>query len=158
MMMKLKSQLETAEYNMFRIPIPSQEAENIISTWGKRVICTVNGNTIHSAINKNKNIGYHIILGKKTKQKLNLELGESFELTLSKDDSDYQMDISVEFQEVLNTDPEGQILFEKLTPGKKRSLIYYVSSAKQSNTRINRAIKIMDNIKLGYKDLKEIMR
>lgn len=156
--MKLICNLEKAEYNMFIIPIPDQEGEQLYTKFGKRILCIVNGNKAHSALQQRKDLGYYIMVGKGTKEKLQIEYGETFELKIQKDNSEYKAEMPEELEEVLNTDAEGLLLFESLTPGKKRSIIHVVGNAKQSTTRINRAIKIIDRLKMGIKDLKELIR
>jgi uncharacterized protein YdeI (YjbR/CyaY-like superfamily) len=98
------------------------------------------------------------MVGKATKKKLGLEVGEELLLEFEKDESEFKMDVCDELLEVLSTDEEGQAYFNALTDGRKRSIIHYINKAKQSNTRINRALKIVEKLKMGYTDLKELMR
>lgn len=48
---------------------------------------------------------------------------------------------------VLEEDPEGKIAFEKLTTGYKRSLIHYITSVKNVDSRIKRAIELVNKAK-----------
>ena len=61
-----------------------------------------------------------------------------------------------ELSAVLETDEEATLVFEKLTPGKKRSIIHYIATAKQTDTRISRALKIVDFLKMGITDLRKM--
>ena len=63
-----------------------------------------------------------------------------------------------EFSAVLESDPEAADIFESFTDGKKRSLIYYVLRFKSSQLRIDKALIISENIKIGVTDPKEIVK
>ena len=49
----------------------------------------------------------------------------------------------------LNTDPELKAAFEALTPGRRRSYIFHVLSAKQAKTRAARTEKCVPMILSG---------
>jgi uncharacterized protein YdeI (YjbR/CyaY-like superfamily) len=63
-----------------------------------------------------------------------------------------------EFQAVLDSDPEAFDIFKSFTPGKQRSLIYYILKIKTSQLRIDRSILISENMKRGMTDPKELVR
>lgn len=156
---KVVTRLEKSRNNTHYIPIPEEIASPILDTFGKRVLCMVNGHAkLHCAIMKHRDIGYYITVGKATKAKIKANHGDELCLEITKDESEYQAELPEELKEVLLTDEEGLHRFENLTPGKKRSIIHYVNSAKQMDTRINRALKILENLKMGMTDLKELMR
>ena len=52
-------------------------------------------------------------------------------ITLEKDNSNLGMDVSSEFLEVLSQYEEASEFFELLTPGKKRTLIYWADNVKR---------------------------
>lgn len=157
--MKFKSELTKAIDYYNYLPVSQEQAQNILDDFGKRIICTINDeHSIHCALMNSKVVGYYIMISKKVQKQIKAEIGDTLTLEIQKDETKYGIPLSVEFVEVVETDPEAFELFEKLTPGKKRTIIHYVGLAKQSNTRINRAIKITENLKMGIKDLKELMR
>ncbi len=156
--MKIKTHLEIGNWNMFCLPIPEKKAEQIIKDFGKRIICQVNDASFHCAIQKSKKIGHYISVGKSTKKLIKAEYRDKLELIIKKDETEFKSPMPEEFEEVLKTDPPAQAAFDQLTPGKKRSLMFYVGKAKQIDTRINRALKISEKLKMGFTDLKEMMR
>ncbi len=156
--MKLTTTLEKSGNSTHYIPIPEKIGEEIITRLGKRVICKVNGNKIHCAILKSQKLGTYIMVGKSTKEKIKANYKEELNLEILKDTTEYQIEIGEAFQEVLNTDEEGKIRFKALTDGKKRSLIHQVNRAKNIDTRINRALKILEKLKMGFTDLKDLIR
>lgn len=155
--MVIKTYLKQVGQNMYLIPIPEKMGIEIHEKFGKRVICIVNGNKIHCAVQKSKAHGYYIGAGKDTRKKIQVHPSDEFELTILEDNTKYQLEVPEELSEVLETDPEASERFEALTDGKKRSLIHHVGKAKQSITRIDRALKIAENLKFGFTDLKELI-
>lgn len=68
------------------------------------------------------------------------------------------MDIPVELAEMMEIDPEGNEAFHLLTPGRQRSAIHFVAKAKQEITRVNRAVLVFDNLKLGFTEPRDFTR
>ncbi len=99
---------------------------------------------------------YIILVNKERVRKLKLKLNDEVTVSLSVDESTYGMPIPAEFQEVLNEDPEGKELLEKLTPGKIRSLIYIVSKLKSADKRIEKSVIILEHLRAnnGKLDMK----
>jgi len=155
---KLKTRLEKSGGSMHYIPIPDEIGEEIIRRFGRRVICKVNGNQIHCAILKRQSIGTYIMAGKSTREKIKANYKDELNLEILEDTTEFQMEVGEVFQEVLDTDEEGKIRFKELTDGKKRSLIHQVNKAKNIDTQINRALKILENLKMGFTDLKDLTR
>lgn len=124
--MKIMTKLVKTGYNSHYIPIPIDVAQKALDQFGKRVLCTVNENSqIHCAIQRHKDIGYYITVGKNTKAKI---------------------------------DVESETIFSQLTPGFQRSIIHYVDAARRIETRIDRALKILNRLKMGIRDRKELFR
>ena len=157
--MKLELTVSVFGNSYHLLLIPEAEALEIVSEIGKRVILQAEGKPpLHCAIQKNKTIGYFITLGKSTKDKLKIEAGDILQITFLPDTSKYQLDLCEEFQAVLETDLDGEACFDKLKPGMQRGIIHYVNSAKRSDTRIERSLKIIGKIKMGMTDRKELFR
>ncbi len=57
--------------------------------------------------------------------------------------------IPIEFQAILNTNPELNTAFSALTPGRQRGYLLYFSNAKQSKTRESRIEKYIQHILNG---------
>ena len=99
-----------------------------------------------------------ISFGKRYQKDLGVDKSDFFMLQLSENQSKYGVEMPEEFQAVLDSDIEAYEGFESLTDGKKRSLIYYVTRFKSSQTRIDKALIISENIKLGITDGKELVK
>jgi len=139
------------------IPLSVEQATEILEKIGKRVLCTVNDKvSIHCAILRSEKLGYYIMVGKATKKKIMAEADDALKLKIEKDSSTYQAEIPEELAAVLETDEEATMLFDKLTAGKKRSIIYFISRVKKSDTRITKALKVIECLKMGITDLREM--
>lgn len=157
--MRLITTLKKRGNSSHFIPIDAPKAQQIIRTFGKRVLCVINDTTaIHSAIQKNKHIGYFIMIGKSTKAKINVKSGEAIVLHIEKDESKYQAEVPEVLEEFFAIDEEALAYFDALTSGKQRTIIHYISNAKRVETQINRTLKIIENLKFGITDLKELMQ
>jgi len=74
------------------------------------------------------------------------QLGDRIKIQLTEDESTYGMPMPEELEEVLRQDEYGKMRFDKLTPGKQRNIIHYVGSVKSSSLRIDRALKLINNL------------
>jgi uncharacterized protein YdeI (YjbR/CyaY-like superfamily) len=82
------------------------------------------------------------------------------EVELKKDSSKYGMEVPEELKELLLQDSEGNRRFNLLPPGKQRYIIYYVAGVKSTQLRINRAIRLIENLKKtkeGKESFREIL-
>ena len=101
---------------------------------------------------------YMISFGKRYQRPLGVSLNDYFQLQIAEDYSEYGVDVPEEFTAVFDSDPEASKIFETLSDGKKRSLIYHVLRFRNSQTRIDKSIVISANLKLGITDPKELLK
>ena len=114
----------------------------------RRVICTLNGvETYNCALFPSKE-SYFITLSKKLREKLGVEIGDAVSLELKKDESKYGMPMP-EFAEVLRQDPDGDRLFNKLSPGDQRLMLKLVVFVKDTDRRIARALAGIELLKIS---------
>jgi len=101
---------------------------------------------------------YLISFGKRYQKELGVFPSDYFEIQLFQDQSKYGVEVPEALQAVMDSDPEGYDLFENLTPGKKRSLIYYVARFKTEQTQVDKALLIFENLKRGIRDQRELIK
>ncbi len=148
--MKFTARLEKFNSNLwgYHIMIPPQVADHFISGSSRRVICIVNEEVeFQSALMPAGDGLYFINLNKERRKKLGVQKGDELRIELLEDDSKYGLPVPEELSELLRLDPEGKACFEKLTPGKQRTLIYMIGKPKTFQTRINKAVIILDYLK-----------
>lgn len=147
----------------YHIPVPPEVAEQF-SENDRRVICTLNEeHSFHCAIMPGGNGTWFITVNKERRKKLGLELGMEVQASLVKDESKYGMPMPEELGALLEMDEEGSHYFHSLTMGKQRSLIHVVGKHKHSDTRLRKALVIVDYLKwskgkLDYKELNQAFK
>jgi uncharacterized protein YdeI (YjbR/CyaY-like superfamily) len=62
---------------------------------------------------------------------------------------EHELELPEELVEALESDPELAQAFAALTPGRQRSYIFALNSAKTSATKVSRIIKFRDKILAG---------
>lgn len=159
--METRTFTTTLKHNYhFYIDLPEEDAEYFLSAGEKRILVKVNDGLLvmHSQISKTKNGQYLIGIGRGKIKPTGLVAGDTIQVSLQKDDSKYQYEVPEEFQAVMDTDPEALELFDSLTPGRQRSLLVIAGGVKSTDKRIERALKIAENLKRGITDPKVILK
>ncbi|CCH52617.1 hypothetical protein BN8_01630 [Fibrisoma limi BUZ 3] len=131
------------------IDVPDDVARQFTTKGYSRVICSINDAIeYHCALMPKGNGLFFISVGPPIRKKAGLVLGQAVKATIRRDDSPYGQAMPEELEELLAIDDEGNRRFHELTPGQQRGIMYYVSSAKGVQTRIDRAIRMIDRLKL----------
>lgn len=144
--------------------VPTEIAEQFIEGNDRRVVTTVNATVkYHCAIHADGVGGYRIMLNRERCKKLGLVRGETINIELEKDRSEYGVPIGEELREVLDQSPEADRIFHSFTKGMQRTLIYWVNNVKSSEIKIRRALVMTDHIlaqngKPDYKQLNAEMK
>ena len=113
----------------------------------KRIICTINNShTFHCAMIPKKPFHY-IMLNKDRIKVLKINTDDEISVEIVPDMSEFGMEICEELQEVLASDFDGNLLFQKLTPGKKRSIFYMLSKTKNSQLKIEKSFVFVEHLK-----------
>jgi hypothetical protein len=132
------------------IEVPSAIIEEIKKLENKRFIVHINDLVEYPGTPVPIEKGIYIILVNKTRaKKLKLVIGQKVQVKLIQDNSKYGMPLPDEFKEVLDEDPEGKALLEGLTPGKIRNLIYLVTKVKNPEKRIEKAVIILEHLRIN---------
>jgi len=158
----MKSQIfETTLQASHNVLIPLEIATPFISNNHKRVIVQIQYQETsvqyHAALQKRKD-RYFVMLSKKYQKQVGIFPNDYFQIQLFEDTSKYGVAMPEEFQAVLQSDYEASEIFESLTDGKKRSLIYYILGFKNSQTRIDKALIITENLKVGIRDNRQLIK
>jgi len=111
----------------------------------------------HGAIQK-RNGKHYMMFGKRYQKELGVFPNDYFQLQFFKDTSKYGVEVPEEFEAVMISDYEAYQLFESLTDGKKRGLIYAIARYKNPQTRIDKAILLCENLKRGIRDPREMLK
>jgi hypothetical protein len=114
-----------------------------------RVRCLLNGVVdFQCAIRPKGGGGFYINIGTPLRQEGKLVLGQKLYAEVWKDESEFGRDVPEELQELLEMDEEGKRLFYAALPSHQRAIIYYVAGAKSVQVRIDRAIMMINRLKV----------
>lgn len=118
------------------------------SIYNQRFLISVNGivNWQGGSMSLGNNDAY-ITLSKDRMKILNVDFGDTINIELEKDYSEFGMEIPLEFEELLLQDEIGNQLFRNLTLGTQRAVIYLILQIKSSDKRIEKSIFFLENIK-----------
>lgn len=156
------STLENFHNNLwqFHTPVPEEIALELVEGDNKRILCQLNDlEPYHAALMKSKEYWF-VLINKTLRGKLEVDEGGKLSVSLEKDHSEYGHEMPEELQVLLDQDELGNELFHALTKGKQRSLVYIVTKVKNSNSRLNKSIAIIEHLKdvkgkLDFKMLNE---
>lgn len=143
------------------ILIPTEIAKPFVDNQQKRVRVEASFEgemlELYAALQKRDGL-YYIMFSKNNQKALGLFPNDYFQLQFFKDDSKYGVKMSEELEAVLGSDYEAFEAFETLTDGKKRGIIYMISRYKNSQTRIDKALQLCENLKRGIRDPKLLLK
>ena len=147
---KFKSKLEvtdsTPPWHILRVP-KAKVASFVFKGNLRRVVCTLNGTeTFNCALFPSKG-DYFITLSKERRKMFGLEVGDTITIELKKDESKFGMPMPEEFAEVLRQDPEGEKLFNELSPGNQRLMLKLIVFVKDPDKRIIRSLTGIELLK-----------
>ena len=137
---------------LFYMPVPQEAALQFMPDRKPvRVVCMLNNSVeFQCAIRPKGDGGFFINVGPSIRAEAKLALGCKLFVKIWPDESTYGRDLPEELSELLAIDPEGNRLFHQLLPGLQRGIIHYVASSRIVQTRIDRAIKMIDRLKINH--------
>lgn len=141
--------LEKSDNGTHFIVLDPTLSEELLAAGHKRLIASIGTVSFHCALLPMKGRGHFVYVAAAVRKQLGLTAGDYIGIKFSPDDTPYQFDMPEEFREVLDTDPSAQEVFEGLTDGNKRGLIHLVTLVKSPDKRIERALKIANQLKRG---------
>ncbi|MGJ8666341.1 MAG: YdeI/OmpD-associated family protein [Patiriisocius sp.] len=152
---------EVTKDGKYYLTLPEELAEQFLNAGHKRakVVVSFNGEEIyfHAAIRKIKGL-YRMMFSKQHQKQLGMYPSDYFTIQFFEDTTKYGVEMPEELDAVLESDPEFMDIFKSLTDGKKRNLIYTIKRYKNSQTKIDKAILISENLKRGIKDQRQWLK
>ncbi|MDT0559144.1 YdeI/OmpD-associated family protein [Ichthyenterobacterium sp. W332] len=152
---KLKSQIfEVGLLDKYHLFIPEEIFRPFAEAKQSRVKINASHKSksieFYAAVKKDKNTDdYKFMFSKEKQKQLGLLLNDYFKLQLFEDTSKYGVDMSEELSAVFDSEAEAFKVFESLTKGKQRSIIYAIARFKNSQTRIDKALVVCENLRRG---------
>jgi hypothetical protein len=138
----------TPESGWHYIPVLWKLGEKFPKNGGtRRVLCTINGVETFPCALMPYDGEFTIVVNKERRKKLGIVTGDKISVEIAADESEHGMPMPEELEEVLAQDPEGQTAFEAMTPGKRRSMMFYIGKIKDIDLRIHTALIFVEHIK-----------
>ena len=101
---------------------------------------------------------YWVLFGKQHHKTLQIETLDNFSIQLIEDTTKYGVVTPEAFDAVYDSDPEGAAIFESLTDGKKRGLLYQIRRYKNEQTQVDKMLILFENLKRGLRDPKTLFK
>ncbi|EDP94846.1 YdeI/OmpD-associated family protein [Kordia algicida OT-1] len=109
-----------------------------------RLICTIDDKVkIQCGLNHLGNGDFYIMLAKRYIKEIGKEAGELLSYRLEEDPNPLGVDIPEVLEVFLAQDPEGKAIFDKLTDGRKRTLIFSVLRIKNVDKQVETILKFL---------------
>ncbi len=146
------------------VRVPARIATVLTSGRSRRIRCLLNGcEAFQCALLPFGSGQFVISVNKPLRKELGLEVGDDVHVSVERDDSTYGLPMPEELSELLAQDKEGERLFQALTIGKQRTLLYIVGSVKNPDKRIHRALAIVKHLRenrgtINYRQLHATLR
>lgn len=147
-------QLEKKRGGYFYLQIEAELVEKFPRKRSTRLICILEKEYSFSCgLNHLGDGNFFLILAKKYLDKLNKELGDPISFEIQEDPNPLGVEIPEALLALLEQDPDAKQIFEKITDGKKRSLIYSIIKLKDVDKQIQKSIQFleMESLKLKKK-------
>lgn len=113
-----------------------------------RLLCAINGGeAFHCALRPKGNGTFDIAVGTPIRNAGKLRLGQRVSVSLERDTSSYGRPMPEELAELLEQDEVGNQCFQQANASVQRGILYYINSGKTVQTRIDRAIRMIDRLK-----------
>ncbi len=164
-MIEFKSTIEKFDFNHWQhhVRVPNEYLDQLMDDKHRRVLVHFDEHgPIHLAILKSKEYWY-LLINQQIRNKLKVGPGDELVIKIERDHSEFGHEVPEEFSVMLDQEPEAKEYFDKLTPGKQRSLIYIVSKVKNPESRMKKALAITHHMKesqgnLDFKRLNELIK
>ncbi|MEM8898337.1 MAG: YdeI/OmpD-associated family protein [Bacteroidota bacterium] len=148
-------QLEKKRGGYFYLHLDAEVVEKLPKKRATRLICILEKQYSFSCgLNHLGDGNFFLILAKKYLDKLNKELGDSISFEIQEDPNPLGVEIPEALAALLEQDPDAKHIFDSITDGKKRSLIYSIIRLKDVDKQIQKSIQLLEIESLKLKKKK----
>ena len=127
---------------MHYLPLPADIAEAWQAEGVRRVVGTLNDYPVRRGIQGRFDGERFVLLGQALLREIGAVEGDIVVAVLEPDPDPEHINLGEELEAALDQDEAAAERFYGMTPGRQRSLAYYVTSAKRTETRIKRALEL----------------
>ncbi len=121
-------------------PVPTEIANQFINGNNRREICIINQQIRLQCALIPYTDGYFILINKPLVERHQLKVGMEVNISIEKDSSEHGHEVPESFSMLLDQDEAGKKYFDQLTPGKKRSLIFFCGKSQKHRQPIEQRV------------------
>lgn len=149
--MKIKAEIQRfpGSAAFYYLHIKHEDAEKLGAKHLTRLVCTIGEYSFPCALMGLGQGDFYIMLSKNLRKQAGLGDEGWVQAHIKLDESEFGVEPCEELVEVLAQDEQGYKLFEQLSAGKKRSIIFAVARMKSTEARINKSLKLIEMLKTG---------
>ena len=157
-----KTHIDKLSYlKTFYLEVPAAIVKKIGGIGKVRLLCEVNKTLQFQCglVSLPEGKAYISINSKRMKDS-GIENGDTVDVILTEDKSEFGVDVPEELTELFKQDPEGKRRFDILKPGMQRYILNYVNTVKNPQLRVDKAFMLITNLKnltQGKETFKEIL-
>ena len=129
------------------LPVPDDIAEKLKAAGVRRLIATINGHTCKRALQNHADGGSFLIVGQDLLKQCGLKRGSTATVSLVPDPEPDELEMPDAFALVLEQDPAARERWATFPVGRQRSLLHFITSAKQEATQIKRSWELAEKIR-----------
>ncbi|SFQ38788.1 YdeI/OmpD-associated family protein [Hymenobacter arizonensis] len=131
------------------IVVPTEILEALGGKATKRVICTIRGQELRLGLLLLEGGGRYLMLNKDVCRALGIALGDEFDVEIAPDPNPDHVDLPPELAEAFAAWPEAETAFHTYSGAHRRAMARLVDEAKQRETRVRRAVQLVERLGRG---------
>lgn len=144
--LQLIGQLEKRKGGYFYLKIEAEIVNKFKNNRDTRLLCTLDQSlTFQCGLNHFGDGNFFIIISTKNLKAVGKKPGDSVHFELREDPNPLGVKIPKTLEALLEQDEQLKILFNKMTNGKKRSIIHAISKIKDIDKQIQKSIDVITN-------------
>jgi hypothetical protein len=145
-------QLEKRKGGYYYLKLESEIINQFSKKRATRMVCTIDNKVSYRCgLNHLGDGNFYVIVAGKYLEELNKELGEEVDYRIDEDPDQLGVDVPEVLTVFLEQDADSKAIFDKLTDGKKRSLIYSFVKIKDIDKQIKTIIDFLIKERLKMK-------
>jgi hypothetical protein len=144
------NQLEKRKGGYFYLTIPAEVVNQFEQKRQTRLLCTINESyTFQCGLNHLGDGNFFIIIGSQKMKEIQKQLGDTISFEIREDPNPLGVDMPEVLEAVLEQDESLKNIYENLSMGKKRSLIFSILKIKNIDKQISEISKNLQILKSG---------
>ncbi|MEL6652413.1 MAG: YdeI/OmpD-associated family protein [Bacteroidota bacterium] len=137
-------QLEKRKGGYYYFRIDASVVDQFERKRSTRLVCEVEGKVSYSCgLNHLGDGNYFIILSNKNREKAGITLGDEVHFSIKEDPNPLGVAVPEVLDVLLQQDPEAKQIYDQITDGKKRSLIYTIMKIKDIDKQIQTTLDFL---------------